>query len=31
MADPTDNGINNANDEIDEVDPSLADTSNELR
>ena len=29
MADPTDNGINNANDEIDEVDPSLADTSNE--
>ena len=28
MADTTDNGVNNANDEIDEVDPSLADTSN---
>lgn len=28
MADPTDNGINNANDEIDEVDSSLDDTGN---
>ena len=28
MADPTDNGINNANDEIDEVDSSLDDTRN---
>lgn len=28
MADPTKNGINDANDEIDDVDPSLADSSN---
>lgn len=28
MADPTENGINDANDEIDDVDPSLADSSN---
>ena len=28
MADPTENGINDANDEIDEVDPSLTDSSN---
>lgn len=29
MADPTDNGINNSNDEIDEVNSSLDDTRNE--